>query len=332
MKWQRWGLALIPIIAGLVIASLMADIPTLTNPIIYMRVDLGTLAIIIGLSLSVLITVGLVLWEWAGRRGEQRATGVRAQVAEERRRFLQRLDHELKNPLTAIRAGLANLANGLATATLRQPLDPSTGSFDFAQDKLRAGSAQDTAHQEALASVEAQVLRLSRLTSDLRKLAELEARPLERVPIDIAELLQEAVTLAQEQPEAEARRLTLTLPQAPWPVPDVLGDWDLLFLAIYNLLDNALKFTRPGDTVEVRAFEGGAFVAIEVADTGPGIPQEELPRVWEELYRGQGAQGVPGSGLGLALVRAIVERHGGQVTLRSRAGQGTVVTMRLPVQ
>jgi two-component system OmpR family sensor kinase len=57
-----------------------------------------------------------------------------------------------------------------------------------------------------------------------------------------------------------------------------------------------------------------------------------VPRVWEELYRGQGARGVPGSGLGLALVRAIVERHGGRVTLRSRAGQGTVVTMRLPVQ
>jgi two-component system OmpR family sensor kinase len=327
MKWQRWGLALIPVVAGLVVASLMVDIPTLTNPIIYMRVDLGTLAVIIGLALSVLVTMGLVLWEWAGRRGEQRATGVRAQAAEERRRFLQRLDHELKNPLTAIRAGLANLANGLATTTLRQPLDPSTGSFDFAQDKT-----QDTAQQETLTSIEAQVLRLSRLTSDLRKLAELEGRPLERVPVDITELLQEAVTLAQEQPEAEARRLTLTLPQAPWPVPDILGDWDLLFLATYNLLDNALKFTRPGDTVEVRASEGGTFVIIEVADTGPGIPQEELPRVWEELYRGQGAQGVPGSGLGLALVRAIVQRHEGQVTLRSRAGQGTVVTMRLPTQ
>jgi two-component system OmpR family sensor kinase len=320
MKWQRWGLALIPIVAGLVIASLMADIPTLTNPIIYMRVDLGTLAVIIGLALSVLATVGLTLWGWAERRGEQRVVSVQAQVAEERRRFLQRLDHELKNPLTAIRAGLANLANGLATATLRQP-------FDGAQDK-----AQDTAQQEALASIEAQVLRISRLTSDLRKLAELEARPLEQVPVNVAELLQEAVTLAQEQPEADARQLTLTLPQAPWPVPDVLGDWDLLFLATYNLLDNALKFTRPGDTVEVRALEGGTFVAIEVADTGPGIPQEELPRVWEELYRGQGARGVPGSGLGLALVRAIVERHGGRVTLRSREGQGTVVTTRLPVQ
>ncbi|NIV31269.1 MAG: sensor histidine kinase, partial [Anaerolineae bacterium] len=165
-----------------------------------------------------------------------------------------------------------------------------------------------------------------------RKLADLETRSLERASVDVAELLQEAVTLAQEQPEAKARRLSLTLPQAPWPVPDILADWDLLFLATYNLLDNALKFTRPGDTVEVRAFEDRTYVAIEVADTGPGVPDDEVPRVWEELYRGQGARGIPGSGLGLALVRAIVERHGGQVELRSRVGQGTVVTMRLPVK
>jgi two-component system OmpR family sensor kinase len=217
---------------------------------------------------------------------------------------LQRLDHELKNPLTAIRAGLANLVNGLTTDTQR----------------------------DALESVETQVLRLSRLTADLRKLSELEARLLEPVSVNVTELLQEAVALAREQPQADTRQLNLTLPQAPWPVPDVPGDWDLLFLAVHNLLDNALKFTRPGDTVEVRAFEDGAFVAIEVADTGPGIPQEELSRVWEELYRGQGARGIPGSGLGLALARAIVERHGGHVMLRSRAGQGTVFTLRLPVR
>ena len=84
----------------------------------------------------------------------------------------------MKNPLTAIRAGLANLANGLSPAT----------------------------QEEALASMEAQVLRLSQLTADLRKLAELETRALERVPVDVAELLQEAVALAQEQPEASGRR------------------------------------------------------------------------------------------------------------------------------
>jgi two-component system OmpR family sensor kinase len=165
----------------------------------------------------------------------------------------------------------------------------------------------------------------------LRKLAELETRPLERGPVHLAELLQEALSLAREQPQAQTRHLTLTLPQAPWPLPLVSGDWDLLFLAVFNLLDNALKFTQPGDTVEVRAFEDGATVVLEVADTGPGIPKAELPHVWQELYRGQGARGIRGSGLGLALVQAIVERHGGHTSLRSRAGQGTVVTLRLPV-
>ena len=304
-----WILMLIPVAAGLMVATLVTDAHILGNPILNIRVDLGTVALITGLTLSALIAGGLALWEWAGWRCRQRMNDIRAQAAEERRRFLQRLDHELKNPLTAIRAGLANvpepgLANGSATAT----------------------------QQEALASVEAQVLRLSRLTSDLRKLAELETRLLEPAPVDVAQLLEEVVALAQEQPEAETRRLTLTVPQAPWPVPEVMGDWDLLFLATYNLLDNALKFTHPGNAVEVRAFEDGNSVAIEVADTGPGIPKKELPRVWEELYRGQSARGVPGSGLGLTLVRAIVEGHSGQITLRSRVGQGTVVTMRLPVQ
>ena len=146
------------------------------------------------------------------------------------------------------------------------------------------------------------------------------------------ELLQEVMAVAQEQPQAETRRLSLTLRQVPWPVPDVPGDWDMLFLAIYNLVGNALKFTKSDDAVEVRAFEDGASVVIEVADSGPGIPEGELDRVWEELYRGQGARGIPGSGLGLALVRAIVERHGGSVRIRSRLEQGTVVTVRLPIR
>jgi two-component system OmpR family sensor kinase len=122
----------------------------------------------------------------------------------------------------------------------------------------------------------------------------------------------------------------LILPQAPWPLPSISGDGDLLLLAFLNLLDNAIKFSEPGDTIEVRASEDGRMVVVEVADTGPGIPEEELPYVWQELYRGQGARGIPGSGLGLALVRVIIERHGGQVNIRSRAEQGTIVIVRLP--
>lgn len=305
MKWWRWIAALLPALVGLLGAVLVVNVPALPDPILYMRADLGALLTMSGLTLSALIAGGLALWKRAERQAEQHTRAALAQeTARERRRFLRRLDHELKNPLTAIRAGLANVAGDSTTAD----------------------------QQGALESVEAQVLRLSRLTADLRKLAELEARPLERVPVDVAELLGEAMALAREQPEASTRRLTLILPQAPWPVPNVSGDWDLLFLAIYNLLDNALKFTRPGDMLEVRASEDGSSVVVEIADTGPGIPEGEVPRVWEELYRGQAARGVPGSGLGLALVRAIVERHGGQVALRSRVGQGTVVTVRLPVR
>ena len=82
----------------------------------------------------------------------------------------------------------------------------------------------------------------------------------------------------------------------------------------------------------MRAFEDGASVAIEVADTGPGIPEDEERHVWQELYRGNSARGVAGSGLGLTLVRAVVDRHGGDINLRSRSGQGTVITVRLPIR
>jgi two-component system OmpR family sensor kinase len=247
----------------------------------------------------------LVIWEFERlRRWQfQFQKQVQVQAADERRRFLRRLDHELKNPLTAIRAGLANLAEAPSQAN----------------------------RQEAMESVEAQALRLSRLSADLRKLAELETRPLEQSRVNIVALLQEVFNLAQDQPSASERRLTITLPQAPWPIPAVSGDADLLFLAVHNLMDNALKFTQPGNTIELRAFEDGANVAIEIADTGPGIPPEDLEHVWEELYRGKGARSIQGSGLGLALVRAIVERHGGQATVRSRVGQGSVFTIRLPV-
>jgi two-component system OmpR family sensor kinase len=97
-----------------------------------------------------------------------------------------------------------------------------------------------------------------------------------------------------------------------------------------NVLGNAIKFTQPGDSVQVRAFEDNQWVIIEIIDSGPGIPESELPQVWDELFRGKAARGTPGSGLGLALVRAVIEWHGGQAGLRSQIGLGTRLTLRLP--
>lgn len=299
MKTWRWLVIFTPVIVGVGLALyFFLSYDQGHDHIVYLRADLGSLSLIFGIGLSGLAGLVFTLLEWAERTRQQ----ANAEAADERRRFLRRLDHELKNPLTAIRAGLANLAE----------LPPG-------EDR-----------REALTSVEAQTLRLSRLSADLRKLAELEVRLVEHSPVDVPALLQEAFLMAQEQPGAAERHLNLSIPQAPWPLPNIQGDPDLLMLAVHNLLENALKFSRPGDTLELRAFEDGADIVIEVADTGPGIPEDEQPHVWDELYRGEAGRGIPGSGLGLALVRAIAERHNGRVSLRSRLGQGTVFSLRLP--
>jgi two-component system OmpR family sensor kinase len=288
---------LLPGVLGLLL-KIILERGWLENSVLFLRIDLGTLALLLGFFLSILLFIIWGIFLWQDRQFNQEFIEFQASAAEERRQFLLRLDHELKNPLTAIQAGLANLGG--------------------------------SANEPAIESIKAQTLRLSRLVADLRKLAELETRPIERSPVDISAILEEAVAIVQEEPRASQRSISLSLPQAPWPLPEVQGDEDLLLLALLNLLGNAVKFSEPGATVEVRAFEDADMVTIEVADTGPGIPESEVPFVWQELYRGRGARGVPGSGLGLALVRAITERHGGQVTIRSRIRQGTVVTMKIP--
>ena len=212
---------------------------------------------------------------------------------ENQARFLSRLDHELKNPLTAIRAGMSNL----------------------------------DAQSPVVASIDSQVMRLSRLITDLRKLAELRAVALEFAPVDLAALAAEVRDALAD----ESREITLSFPRAPRPLPSVRGDYDLLFLALYNLVANATKYSTPGDTIEVRGSESDGWVTVEVADTGRGIPSDELDRVWEELSRGREALDVPGSGLGLPFVKAIIERHGGSVQMESRAREGTLVRVRLPL-
>jgi two-component system, OmpR family, sensor kinase len=232
---------------------------------------------------------------------------VTEEAAQDRLRFFMRLDHELKNPLTAIRAGLANIEQG--------------GGLALAS----AGTVT------AVASVSVQADRIARLVSDLRKLADLETRDIETAPVDLTALLDEVAEAVAEIPAARERVIRVTVPRAPWPLPLVEGDRDLLFIAVQNLVANAVKFSAPGDTVEVRASEDDDALLLEVADTGAGIPADEIGQVWQELARGRAARSLPGTGIGLALVRVIVVRHGGQVAIRSRDGQGTVVGIRLPV-
>ncbi len=298
---RYWLFSVLPLVLGLLSVVLISQ-SDLLGMVFYVRADLRVLILLLSFLIFFLICF-LGGWRFINQKHGQTLRLVQIQANEDKRRFLQRLDHELKNPLMAIRAGLANFADA-----------PSA-----------------LARNDALSSVEAQTVRLSRLTADLRKVAELETRPLERSSIDLTQLLEEAIYLVKDRPGAENRNLTLIVPQAPWPLSTISGDRDLIFLAVYNLLENALKFTGQEETIEIRGREDGRYIFIDVADTGPGIEPSELPHVWEELYRGQGARGIPGSGLGLALVKAVIERHSGSVALHSRVGQGTVVTLKLPI-
>jgi len=294
-----------PFLLGLVMAITL-QILFKRLPVLVLRADVGTaLAILSGLASAGLVVRLLAHFE-KDRQCQRILAEERRAQADTHRRFMSRLDHELKNPLTGMRAALVNLA----------------------------GTPPGEDQAAALHDLQHQTERLSRLVSDLRKLAELEQRPLECLPVPIGELLAEAVEAAESHPASHGRKINLVLSQVPWPLPPVTGDRDLLGLAFYNLLDNALKFTGPDETVEVRAAEDGRWLTVEVADTGTGIAAEDLPRVFEELYRGTNARSAEGSGLGLSLVQRVIERHGGDISVRSRQSdqKGTVFKVRLPLQ
>lgn len=222
-------------------------------------------------------------------------------VSMERLRFLQRLDHELKNPLTAMQIALANLEE--------------------------ANDAEK--RREIRASMRSQLLRISYLIGDLRKLATLERGDFERIPVDVGDLLTEVTLVFRDTDEVAQRHFTTDF--EPQYLPNLIGDRDMLQLAVYNVLDNAKKFTEPGDAITLHAYTEGDQLVIQVIDTGRGIPAEDVPHIWEDLHRSPDVQGIPGSGVGLSMVRSIIEQHGGTVSATSTFRSKTTITLQLPI-
>lgn len=319
---KKWWLNLVifslPLVVGLLSGILANSLIQPDVPVLF-QTDLGIAAFVFGgvvrqwsffaFLLGFLITLFLILlYYWDTRSVRQARTMILESLREmeqNRRNFLRRLDHEIKNPLTGLRAALVNMQETQAADERQHAVE-------------NAGRA---------------VARLSRLLADLRKLSDLGERPIERAYVDVPDLLQDAVDAAHVLPAFEGREVSLLIPKVPSPFPSITGDRDLLVLAAYNLIENALKFTCAEDSVEVRASEDGQVIVIEVADSGVGIPPEDVPKVFEELYRGSNARSTEGSGLGLALVKRIIALHNGQVSVRSSQAEprGTVFTIRLPV-
>lgn len=171
--------------------------------------------------------------------------------------------------------------------------------------------------------------RLNRLVGNLLDMTRIEAGAIRLYPEPTD--LEDLVGAALEQLRQRLGQRPVTV-QVPENLPLVPLDYPLIVQVLVNVIDNALKYSPPDQPVEIRAYQMGTEVAIEVADRGAGIPLEDLSRVFDKFYRVQRPDSVSGTGLGLSICKGIAEAHGGRIEAANREGGGTLVTIYLPVE
>jgi two-component system phosphate regulon sensor histidine kinase PhoR len=221
-----------------------------------------------------------------------------------RRDFVANVSHELRTPLASIKSVIETLQSGALN--------------------------EEAVAQDFLSRADAEVDRMVQIVEELLELSRLESGqvPLAKEPVDMGSVLSRAVE--RLRPQAEKKGLSLTLEQAP-DLPPVIGDADRLERVALNLIHNAIKFTPDGGSVGVSATLAEAAIKVEVSDSGVGIATEDLPRIFERFYKADRARGSGGgTGLGLAVVKHIVEAHGGTVSVESREGHGSTFRFFLP--
>jgi len=209
---------------------------------------------------------------------------------------------------------------------LRTPLTTLRGNLDL----LRRGAVDDPQmRQEAMMAMEAEVARMSRLLSDLLLLAQADAGvQLQLKPVELDTLLLEVYRQALVM---AAGRVQVHLGHEDQA--QVMGDTDRLRQLLLNLVENAIKYTPPGGRVTLSLAREPGWVRVAVADTGIGIAPEDLPHIFERFYRADKARSraMGGTGLGLSIAQWVAQAHGGQITVESRLGEGSVFTLWLPV-
>jgi len=219
-----------------------------------------------------------------------------------RRDLVANASHELKTPAASIQA---------AAETIRTALRDDPAAIPPFAEQL-----------------EREAVRLSRIVSDLLDLSRLEAGSDLAEQVSLGRLLQEE----RERLEQHATEQRIVLSVRDEPTPLVRGSARDLSLLVRNLVDNAIRYTRPGGRVDVTLSGQGEEVVLSVADTGVGIPTRELPRIFERFYRVDRARSreTGGTGLGLSIVKHVIENHGGTVNVTSELGRGTCFEVRLP--
>jgi two-component system, OmpR family, sensor histidine kinase KdpD len=251
-------------------------------------------------ALSNLVAIGLE--HVRGQEAAGRAEAAR-QSEELKSTLLDAIAHEFKTPLTSIKAS--------ATAMLSTP----------------AGLSSEM--QELASIVDEEADRLSRLVTEAMQMASIEAGKIQlsKTLCSVEAPLRDV--LAELGSKLEGRAVELSLAEN---LPAVFADPELIRLALRQVVDNALRYSPPGSALSVRAESRGGQIRIGVADCGPGIPEREQAMIFEKFYRvSHRPQHVTGSGMGLAICREILQAHGGEISVESTPGLGSVFTMSLPV-
>jgi two-component system sensor histidine kinase KdpD len=220
--------------------------------------------------------------------------------------LLNAVSHDFRTPLALIKA---------AAGSLRQR------DVDWTDDERDSFTL----------AIEQEVDRLDRIVGNLLDISQIEAGMLhpDRQPYPLAALVDEV--LARLRPILVGYRISVEIPD---DLPPVLVDYDAVDRVLSNLLENVERHTPPGTTVIIRAWVEGNRVVVRMADDGPGIDPADLPRIFDTFYRGRsnGRGRTRGSGLGLAVVKGLIEAHGETISLDSRPGVGTSFTFGLPVR
>jgi len=228
-----------------------------------------------------------------------------AKLNEQQASFVSNVAHEFRSPLAIFKVALDNLADGLHGPVTVDQMEP-------------------------LSMCQKEVNRLKRLVGDLLDLSRIEAGklPMQLQEVVLQETLNQVGQLFTTLVKERGLALTMDLPEEPCRT---IGDRDRLQQVFTNLIGNAAKFTEKGG-IHLRLLKDSDMYQVEVEDTGPGIPAEDLERVFDKFERVGSMQGAEGSGLGLPIARDIVELHQGRIWAESRVGQGSRFVVRLPAK